>query len=187
MKEAEARGDYEEAGRHAFTTALAAAPAVGVAKALVKRSTTIAAQVLNGRAALAVLETRRALAAAFYAATSIDAAKIGSHMACIDFIHEVKVVTIKAGTELVQWQRKSAKHIGDYFTEPGVDPKTLGLADAAERVPKRFVTTKDVDMLESIAKDTTSDLSVPPEYRAAGGGKQLFGQIQEAVKEVGPK
>lgn len=115
---------------------------------------------------------RRATALAFYTQTGWPAEKIASHMEGIDFAQPVQVVTLKAGTQVIQYQ-VPGRPTGNYFTPVGTPPDVLGF-NTAGRVVQTYVADADVEVLKSVAADTTTNPNIPVQFRGGGGGTQYF-------------
>jgi RHS repeat-associated protein len=90
----------------------------------------------------------------------------------IDLEEEVQVVTIPAGTPVVQYQVPGAA-TGYFFAPLGTPANMLGI-DASGRIGNIYVTTQDTTVLQSTAADTSGMQNLPPSARGPGGGTQYF-------------
>lgn len=77
--------------------------------------------------------------------------------------------TLKPGKRVGQWVYPNGKP-GKWFTEPGTDPKTLGI-DLKGRVYKEGMVNKPIRVMRSRAADLKN--GVAPGVGGKGGGPQI--------------
>ncbi len=139
---------------------------------------------VGGRAGVKGIQSgRRATAQSFYEKQGMPAKDIPDHLSGIDFRRPVKVVPLKQGTTVEQMQVPGGRQ-GNYYTPPGtpatkvgISPKGTDYATGAvvDKVPIRYTTTRDVQVLRSTAapvRDTWSVKGSP--VQTEGGGTQYF-------------
>ena len=119
-----------------------------------------------------LISGRQGTARAFYEKTGWPSGRINSHMEGIDFTKPVTVTTLKAGTEVVQYQ-VPGNPTGNYFAPAGTSPESIGV-NPTGRVASTYVTDSDTQVLQSTAASTENNLNLPPSVRGAGGGTQYF-------------
>lgn len=122
-----------------------------------------------------LIEQRKITAQSFYEKIGFDQDKIVDHLRGIDFNKPVEVITIKKGTEAIQYQIPGAP-VGNYFALPNSPGNQLGFYTSG-RVAKSYIATEDFKALESTAASTIDDWSMRQygwEIETPGGSKQFF-------------
>jgi hypothetical protein len=105
--------------------------------------------------------------------SEMDFNKEVSYIRGMDLHNPVRVRVLKAGTEVVQ-RRLPSGATGNFFTEVGTSPETLGI-DTTGRIQVRFRVVKDTEVLESTVAEFRMRAASPEEYQAIAG-KQYAGR-----------
>jgi hypothetical protein len=104
-------------------------------------------------------------------------------MSGIDFSQPVDVVTLPAGSQVVQYQIPG-NPIGGYFAPVGTPAEAIGISSEG-REPIIYVTTEDISVLRSTAADTSGNLNLPESARGTGGGIQYFTNNRNVFQPFG--
>jgi Bacterial toxin 46 len=138
----------------------------------------------------AVIAGRRKLAEDFYREKGFSDDSIKEHLKGIDFEKPVDVVTLKSGTEVIQYQVPGSKQ-GNYYTLPGTEPDAVGIAGQAkdratgaivDKVGTPHVVTGDVEVLRSTSAPIKDTWSIPgKDIQTNGGGMQYFTPDKGAI------
>jgi RHS repeat-associated protein len=128
---------------------------------------------------------RQTIARIFYSsATTWSDSKIALHLRGIDFNQPVSVVTLPAGTSLIQYQFPRGR-IGNYFAPPGTPAHQLGIYTSG-LVGNSYVLPHPVQALQSTAASVIDDWSMSGfgwRIQTQGGGPQFF--IPNGASAVG--
>lgn len=98
-----------------------------------------------------------------------------------DFSKPTRVRTIKAGTELCQWQVPGTA--GSYYAACGTSTSKLGIAEQGtnssgeiiQRIEKRYLVKQDIEVLEGTAASVVDDWSIKGQrIQTAGGASQYL-------------
>jgi RHS repeat-associated protein len=108
----------------------------------------------------------------FYINSGLSAADAQSHILGINLSLPVTVVSLPGGTPLIQYQTPGYA-IGSYFASPGTPVNTLGI-DPVGRVGINYVTSTNVQALQSTAAMTTGNPGLPSFAQGPGGGTQYY-------------
>jgi hypothetical protein len=113
--------------------------------------------------------SRRWTALDAYEASNIPASQIDSHLKGIDFSKPVTMRVLNPGKIVTQWQ-KPGRPVGNYFSDPGSPPGTLGF-DVTGRTPTNYTPRSPATVLQSTAADM-------PDWNGSGriftGGSQQY-------------
>ena len=109
----------------------------------------------------------------YYKEAGITEKAAESHMKGIDFTKPVEVITMKKGTEVIQYVNKSGV-VGRYFAPLGTSAKKLGI-NPDGRTLKKYILSEDVKVLKSTAADYNG---------AKGSGTQFFTKDNDKFIEV---
>ena len=130
-----------------------------------------------------LMAIRQKVAEDFYRSKGFSDAQIANHLKGIDLTKPVNVITLKPGTELVQFQAPGGP-TGKYYGLSGATPSSLGIAEQtldratgqiADKVPKNLVVSRPVDVLQTTAAPIEDTWSIPGKrIKSAGGAVQYF-------------
>jgi hypothetical protein len=127
---------------------------------------------------------RRQVAAKVYEEAGFSPERAAGHLDGIDFNHPVTLETLPQGKVFEQQMLGGNK--GNYFTEVGTAPETVGI-NPAGRVPGAFTPTEPIQALRSTAAPIVDTWTTPGQpYQTMGGGTQLFVPNKALMVPVGP-
>jgi len=134
------------------------------------------------KASAATIAARRKLAEDFYRKRGFSEDSIKEHTKGIDFEKPVQEVTLKEGTELVQYQVPGGRQ-GSYYAHPGTEPDGLGIAAQAQdratgaivdKIGAPYKVTADTPALQSTSASIKDTWSIPGREIQTSGGKTQF-------------
>jgi hypothetical protein len=127
--------------------------------------------------------SRQATATNFYKQQGYDPKDILGHVNGIDLNRPVSVHTLKAGTQVTQYQVPGGRQ-GNYYAPPGAKASELGISpqgvsrstgEVVQKTSTTYQISRDIPVLKSSAKAIDDTWSVKGEiYHAKGGGTQYF-------------
>jgi hypothetical protein len=124
------------------------------------------------------------VAAKVYEEAGFSPERAAGHLDGIDFNHPVTLETLQPGKVFEQQMLGGNK--GNYFTEVGTAPETVGI-NPAGRVPGAFTPTEPIQALRSTASPIVDTWTTPGQpYQTMGGGTQLFVPNKALMAPVGP-
>ena len=103
---------------------------------------------------------------------------IDDHVRGWNYAKPVNTTTLKAGTEICQWQ-VPGKSIGSYFAPCGSKPDNLGIAamgnsakgdGVVPKIENRYILASDVEILKGVAGSTVDDWSIKGQKVDTNGG-----------------
>lgn len=131
----------------------------------------------------AQIDARKKVAKDFYSQQGMPEHKIAGHTAGIDHSKPVDVITLPKGKSVGQYQVPNAPQ-GSYYSEKGIRPTKLGIADTAKdhstgKIVKKesnsYEVNGDVKVLRSSASSIEDTWSMPGEtIKTDGGATQYF-------------
>jgi hypothetical protein len=139
-----------------------------------------------------VIAEGKKIAADFYQTQGYTDSQIEKHLKGIDFNYPVTIKKLSPGTILEQKQIPGMpqgsyySQIGTPATKIGINPQGEGLdGKIYDKIPKKYMTTDYVDVLQSTAAKIKDDWSISSSpYQTEGGGIQYFSPNKSLFKEL---
>jgi len=128
---------------------------------------------------------RRGIARDFYDSAGWSPKDVSDHISGIDFSQPVDMDVLRAGQQVVQYQRPSGP-IGNYFGPIGSLPTELGISGVG-RLPTLYAPIIDTPVLRSTAAAVMDTWSLRGEsFQTKGGSIQYFAPINSVFRAVNP-